>query len=81
MFMGEVDLNEELKYSTFSRQSLKWWEIFFFHLMNNTAMINSYIIYKALVSTKSSTKTKGVTQTDFCTNVIKAVIAGAGNEL
>ena len=49
--------------------------------MNNTAMINSYIIYKALVSTKSSTKTKGVTQTDFCTNVIKAVIAGAGNEL
>lgn len=54
--MGEVDLNEELKYSNFFKAESKMvGKFFFFHLMNNTAMVNSYI-YKALVSTKSSTK-------------------------
>ena len=79
--MGGVELNDQLlKYSAFSRHSLKWWEKVFFHLMN-IAVVNSYIMYKAWLSTKPSTKNKHVTQIYFCTNVIKAMISEAGDEL
>ena len=46
----------------------------------NMAMVNSYMIYKVLVSTKP-TKNKGVIQTDFGPILIEAMIAGTGNEL
>ena len=45
----------------------------------NMAMVNSYMIYKVLVSTKP-TKNKGVIQTDFGPILIEAMIAGTGNE-
>ena len=80
-FMGGVDLNDQLlKYSAFSRHSLKLWKTVFFRLMN-MAMVNSQIMHKAWLSAKPSTKTKRVIQTDFCANVIKAAISEAGNEL
>ena len=47
----------------------------------NIAMVSSYIMYKAWLSTKPSTKNKRVTQTDFHKNVIKAMISEAGDEL
>ena len=47
----------------------------------NIAMVNSSIMYKAWLSTKPSTKNKHVTQTNFHTNVIKAKISEAGDEL
>ena len=79
-FMGGVDLNDQLlKYSAFSRRSLKWWKKVFFPLMN-IAMVNSYIMYKAWLSTKPPAKNKRVTQTNFRTNVIQAMIPEAGNE-
>ena len=44
-------------------------------------MVNSYIMYKAWLPTNPSTKNKCVTQTNFCANVIKAIISEAGDEL
>ena len=80
-FMGGVDLNDQLlKYSAFWWHSLKWWKKVFFCLMN-VAMVSSYIMYKAWLSTKPSTKNKHVTQTNFCTNVINAMISESYDEL
>ena len=47
----------------------------------NIAMVNSYIMYKAWLSTKPLTKNKHVTQTNFCTNVINAMISESNDEL
>ena len=45
-YMGGVDANDQLvKYSHFSRRTLKWWKKVFFRLLNNR-MFNSYILYK-----------------------------------
>ena len=45
-YMGGVDANDQrVKYSHFSRRTLKWWKKVFFRLLNNR-MFNSYILYK-----------------------------------
>lgn len=45
-YMGGVDANDQLvKYSHFSRRTLKWSKKVFFRLLNN-CMVNSYISYK-----------------------------------
>ena len=45
-YMGGVDANDQLvKYSHFSRRTLKWWKKVFFRLLN-ICMVNSYILYK-----------------------------------
>ena len=45
-YIGGVDANDQLvKYSHFSRRTLKWWKKVFFRLLN-ICMVNSYILYK-----------------------------------
>ena len=45
-YMSGVDANDQLlKYSHFSRRTLKWWKKVFFRLLN-ICMVNSYILYK-----------------------------------
>ena len=45
-YMGGVDSNDQLmQYSPFSRQTVKWWKKFFFHLLN-LAIVNSFILYR-----------------------------------
>ena len=43
--MGGVDCNDQLlKYSAFSRRTLKWWKKVFFRLLN-LAMVNAFVLY------------------------------------
>ena len=68
-YMGGVDSNDQLlKYSSFSRQTVKWWKKVFFRLLN-LSMVNAYIIYREWLKANNVKKTK--TQTAFRVAVIK----------
>ena len=67
-FMSGVDANNQLlKYSHFSRRTLKWWKKVFFRLLN-ICMVNSYILYKEWLGLNDKQYNK--TQTDFRIQVI-----------
>ena len=71
-----------MHYSAFSRQTVKWQEKVFFHLLN-LAMVNSFILYRKWVLSCDATKAelRKVTQTEFRTQVIKQMFAKSGDKI
>ena len=70
--MGGVDANDQLlKYSHFSKRTIKWWKKVFFRLLN-VCMVNAYELYK------EHRKKQGLpikfTHTNFCLNVIRQIL-------
>ena len=69
--MGGVDCNDQLlKYSAFSRRTLKWWKKVFFRLLN-LAMVNFFFLYLEWLKINSK---KPVNQNDFRVAVIKQLL-------
>ena len=73
-YMGEVDVNNQLlKYSGFSRRSLKRWKVAFRLL--NLSMANAYILYKEWHESKGQKRNKILSHTDYRMNVVKQLLA------
>ena len=74
-YMGGVDANDQLlKYSHFSKRTIKWWKKVFFRMLN-VCMVNSFILWKEYM------KKKGVasknSQTEFRIDVITKLVGDA----
>ena len=61
--------DQMLLYYGFSYRSVKWWKRVFFHLLD-LALVNSYILYKAV------TKSKKIKQLQFRVSVAKSLTEG-----
>ena len=73
-YMGGVDVNDQLlKYSAYSRRSLKWWKVAFRLL--NVALINAFILYKEWYEKRNQAHKKNVTHSDFRVTVLKQLLA------
>ena len=73
-FMGGVDANDQLlKYSHFSKRTIKWWKKVFFRL-SNICMVNAFILWKEFSASKGKPFKK--TQTDYRISVISQLVTG-----
>ena len=71
-YMGGVDANDQLlKYSHFSKRTIKWWKKVFFRLLN-VCMVNAYILYREH-KIKHNTPIK-FSHTDFRLSVIRQLV-------
>ena len=71
-YMGGVDANDQLlKYSHFSKRTIKWWKKVFFRMLN-ICMVNSFILWKEHLKTKGQSYKN--TQTDFRFAVIGKLV-------
>ena len=62
-YMGGVDANDQLlKYSHFSKQTIKWWQKFFFRMFN-ICIVNPFIFWKEHLKKKGEAYKN--TQTNF----------------
>jgi len=71
-YMGGVDSNDQLlKYSAFSRRTVKWWKKVFFRILN-LSIVNAYVMFLEWKKAKGI-KYKG-TQTYFRVKLIQCMI-------
>lgn len=77
--MGSVDANDQLlKYSHFSKRTIKWWKKVFFRMVN-ICMVNAYILWKEYKRSKDEVYKKS--QTEFRIDVIRQMVSGGLVEL
>ena len=71
-YMGGVDANDQLlKYSHFSKRTIKWWKKVFFRLLN-ICMVNAYELY--IEHRKKHGLPIKFSHTDFRLNVIRQIV-------
>ena len=71
-YMGGVDANDQLlKYSHFSKRTIKWWKKVFFRMLN-IFMVDAFILWKEHLKKKSEAYKN--TQTDFRVSVIDKLV-------
>lgn len=74
-YMGGVDLNDQLlKYSAYSRRTLKWWNKAAFRILN-VAMVNAYILYKEWCEQNNIARQKRLSHSDYRLMVLKQWLA------
>ena len=78
-YRSGVDANDQLlKYTVFSRKTMKWWKKVAFRLLN-LAMVNAYILYKEWLATNNVPRKKNLTHNDFRVQAIKQLLATVTN--